>query len=159
MLTLEKVNKKMPEINFYWVGDGQYRDQILQVLGRFDNFHWLGSLQYPDKVREYLTEIDVYALITGMDLAALSLKEAQLMKKPVVATNVGGNPEMMINGKTGFLVEKGNSKQLIEKLSLLLEDGDLAKKMGNEGRKFVEETFNWELITKNFIKIAKSYLK
>ena len=94
-----------------------------------------------------------------MDLAALSLKEAQLMKKPVVATNVGGNPEMMINGKTGFLVEKGNSKQLIEKLSLLLEDGDLAKKMGNEGRKFVEETFNWELITKNFIKIAKSYLK
>jgi glycosyltransferase involved in cell wall biosynthesis len=94
-----------------------------------------------------------------MDLAALSLKEAQLMKKPVVATNVGGNPEMMINGKTGFLVEKGNSKQLIEKLSLLLEDSDLAKKMGNEGRKFVEETFNWELITKNFIKIAKSYLK
>ena len=94
-----------------------------------------------------------------MDLAALSLKEAQLMKKPVVATNVGGNPEMMINGKTGFLVEKGNSKQLIEKLSLLLEDSDLAKKMGNEGHKFVEETFNWELITKNFIKIAKSYLK
>ena len=137
----------------------QYKDKILSVLEKFDNFHWLGSLQYPDKVREYLSEIDVYALITGMDLAALSLKEAQLMKKPVVATNVGGVPEMMINGKTGFLVQQGNYEQIIDKLSLLLEDKELAKKMGNEGRKFVEETFNWELVTKNFIKVVESYLK
>ncbi|KFM20654.1 hypothetical protein AAA799B03_01472, partial [Marine Group I thaumarchaeote SCGC AAA799-B03] len=42
---------------------------------------------------------------------------------------------------------------------LLLEDKKLAKKMGDDGRKFVEEIFNWELITKNFIKIVKSYLK
>jgi glycosyltransferase involved in cell wall biosynthesis len=116
-------------------------------------------LEYPNKVREFLSEIDVYALITGMDLAPLSLKEAQLMKKPVVATNVGGNPEMMIDGKTGFLVEKGNSDQLVDKLSLLLKGGELGQKMGNDGHKFVKETFNWELITKNFIKIAKSYLK
>ena len=66
---------------------------------------------------------------------------------------------MMVDGKTGFLVEKGDHEELIEKLRLLLEDKDLAKKMGNEGRKFIEETFNWELITKNFIKIAESYLK
>ena len=81
------------------------------------------------------------------------------MKKPVVATNVGGVPEMMINGKTGFLVQQGNYEQIIDKLSLLLEDKELAKKMGNEGRKFVEETFNWELVTKNFIKVLESYLK
>ena len=110
-------------------------------------------------MREYLSEIDVYALVTGMDLASLSLKEAQLMKKPVVATNVGGNQEMMVDGKTGFLVEKGNDAQLIEKLRLLLEDVNMAKKMGNEGRKFIEETFNWEIVTKNFIKIMESYLK
>ena len=81
------------------------------------------------------------------------------MKKPVVATNVGGNPEMMVDGKTGFLVDKGNHEQLINKFSLLLEDKNLSKKMGDSGRKFVEEVFNWELITKNFIKIVKSYLK
>ena len=66
---------------------------------------------------------------------------------------------MMVDGKTGFLVEKGNPEQLIDKFSLLLEDEKLAKKMGEDGRKFIEETFNWELITKNFIKIIKSYLK
>ena len=66
---------------------------------------------------------------------------------------------MMIDGKTGFLVQQGNYEQIIDKLSLLLEDKELAKKMGNEGRKFVEETFNWELVTKNFIKVVESYLK
>ena len=94
-----------------------------------------------------------------MDLAPLSLKEAQLMEKPVVATNVGGNPEMMVDGKTGFLVDKGNPEQLIDKFSILLKDETLAKKMGDSGRKFVEDIFNWELITKKFIKILESHLK
>jgi len=159
MLILKKVLEKMPDVNFYWAGDGPLRERILSELDEYENFHWLGDLQYPDKVREYLSEIDVYALITGMDLAPLSLKEAQLMRKPVIATDVGGNSEMMINGKTGFLVEKGNDEQLIEKLRLLLENVDMTKKMGNEGRKFIEETFNWEIVTKNFIKTIESYLK
>jgi len=159
MLILKKVLEKMPDVNFYWAGDGPLRERILSELDEYENFHWLGDLQYPDKVREYLSEIDVYALITGMDLAPLSLKEAQLMRKPVIATDVGGNSEMMINGKTGFLVEKGNDEQLIEKLRLLLENVDMTKKMGNEGRKFIEETFNWEVVTKLFIKTLESYLK
>jgi glycosyltransferase involved in cell wall biosynthesis len=159
MLILKNVLEKMPNTHFYWAGDGPLRERVLSELDQYDNFHWLGNLQYPDKVREYLSEIDVYALITGMDLASLTLKEAQLMKKPVVATNVGGNQEMMIDGKTGFLVQQGNHEQLIDKLSLLLEDKELAKKMGNEGRKFIEDTFNWELVTQNFIKIMESYLK
>ena len=159
MLVLKKVLERMPDVHFYWVGDGPLRERVLSELNGYNNFHWLGRLQYPDKVREYLSEIDVYALITGMDLAPLSLKEAQLMKKPVVATNVGGNQEMMIDGRTGFLVEQGNHKQLVDKLSLLLEDKELAKKMGEQGRKFIEETFNWELVTKKFIKIAESYLQ
>ena len=159
MLILKKVLEKMPGVNFYWAGDGPLRERVLSELDKYDNFHWLGDLQYPDKVREYLSEIDVYALVTGMDLAPLSLKEAQLMKKPVVATNVGGNQEMMVDGKTGFLVQQGSHQQLIDKLSLLLEDKDLAKKMGVEGRKFIEDTFNWELVTKIFIRNIESYLK
>ena len=159
MLILKKVLEKMPSVNFYWAGDGPLRERVLSELDKYDNFHWLGNLQYPDKVREYLSEIDVYALITGMDLAPLTLKEAQLMKKPVIATNVGGNPEMMIDGKTGFLVEQGNHEQIIARLSLLLADKELSKKMGNDGRKFIEDTFNWEFVTKNFIKVVKSHLK
>ena len=159
MLVLENVLKTMPDIHFYWAGDGQYKDKILDRLGKFDNFHWLGSLSYPDKVREYLSEIDIYAIITGMDLAPLSLKEAQLMEKPVVATNVGGNPEMMVDGKTGFLVEEGNADDLFEKLTILFENKEMSIENGSNGRKFIEEKFSMDASAKNFIRILDSYVK
>jgi len=159
MLTLEKVIEKLPNVNFYWAGDGQYKNKILSVLGKFDNFHSLGSLQYPDKVREYLSEIDVYALITGMDLAPLTLKEAQLMEKPVIVSNVGGNPEMMLDNKTGFLVEEGNHNELLEKISLLLNDEQLCLEQGSNGRKFVIKKFSMDESAKNFVRILNTYVK
>jgi glycosyltransferase involved in cell wall biosynthesis len=158
MLILEKVLKEMPDVTFYWVGDGPYREKILPVLEKYDNFKWLGALQYPDKVRQYLTEIDVYALVSGIDMSPLTLLEAQLMKKPVVATNVGGIPELMKDNETGFLVQKGNSEELIEKLLLLLNDKQKRENMGNMGRKFVEENFSWNKIAKEFVKDLKKII-
>jgi len=159
LLVLEKVLEKMPDTNFYWVGDGQYREKITDRLSKFENFKWLGRLEYPDKIREFLETIDVYALITGMDLAPLTLKEAQLMEKPVIATDVGGDKEMMVDGKTGFLVKEGSSNDIIEKLTRLLEDKQMSENMGKEGAKFVKEKFNWEIVAKNFLDIIRPYLK
>ena len=132
---------------------------MLSVLEKHKNFHSLGSLQYPDQVRDFLSEIDVYALITGMDLAPLTLKEAQLMEKPVIATNVGGNPEMMEDKNTGYLVEEGNAFELKEKISTLLNNKELRIEMGRKGRKFIEENFSLEASAKNFLKIIETYLK
>ena len=159
MLILKKVMKELPNVNFYWVGDGVYREKIISQLDEFENFHWLGHLQYPKKVREFLSEIDVYALISGMDLAPLTLKEAQLMKKPVIATDAGGISEMMQNEKTGFLIKEGSSKDLIEKIQILLNNHELALKMGNEGRNFVINTFSWDVIADRFLEFAKNELK
>ena len=159
MLILEEVLKVMPDIMFYWVGDGPYRDKILSKLNKYNNFEWLGSLDYPDKVRQYLSEIDVYGLASGIDMSPLTLQEAQLMKKPVVATNVGGIPELMKDGITGFLVNKGNAKEWIEKLSILLNDKEKRNEMGNLGRQFIEESFSWEKIVTEFINSLQSYVK
>ena len=158
LLVLEKVLEKMPNVNFYWVGDGQYRKKITTKLQKYENFKWLGRLEYPDEIRKFLETIDVYALITGMDLAPLTLKEAQLMEKPVIATDVGGDGEMMINGKTGFLVKEGNAEEIIQRLGKLLEDSEFAIKMGKEGARFVKQEFNWEKVTKNFLEIIKPHL-
>ena len=153
MLILRKVLERMPDVHFYWAGGGPLQDRILSELNTYENFHFLGRLEYPDKVREFFSEIDVYALVTGMDLAPLSLKEAQLMKKPVIATDVGGNPEMMEDGKTGFLVEQGNPEQLIEKIKLLLDNEKMSEQMGENGRRFIEKTYSVEASVRNFIRI------
>ena len=158
MLTLEKAIQSMPKVHFYWAGDGQYKDEILKVLDKFENFHWLGSLSYPEKVRDYLSELDIYAIITGMDTTPLSLKEAQLMETPVIATNVGGNSEIMIDGETGYLIEEGNYKDIIRKITILVDNKELAIKMGKKGREFIEKEFSLDASVKNFLKIVKPYI-
>jgi len=158
MLILEDVLKKLPNIKFYWVGDGPFRKEIMIKLKKYKNFEWLGPLEYPNKVREYLTEIDIYALISGLDMSPLTLLEAQLMKKPVIATNVGGIPELLVDKKTGFLIEKGNSEELIKKIEEILNDPKKIEEMGIQGRKFVEENFSWKIITQRFIDNLKKTL-
>ena len=157
MLILPEILKKMPDVHFYWAGDGVYKDQILPTLEKYDNFHWLGSLEYPDKVREFLSEIDVYALISGIDMSPLTLQEAQLMKKPVIATNVGGIPELMIDKETGYLIEKGNVKDLYEKLSRMINEQKENKKMGEKGKEFITNNFNWDKICKDFLNHLKKH--
>ena len=159
MLVLKSVLKSLPEVTFYWAGDGPYTQKILEELDQFENFVWLGRLQYPDKVREFLSTIDIYALISGMDLAPLTLKEAQLMEKPVLGTNVGGIPEMMSDKQTGFLIKEGDSEDLCDKIKILLNDSKLQQKMGQTGKKFVEGQFSWEIIAQRFLKNIEQYMK
>ena len=157
MKLLPEVLEAMPDVHFYWAGDGVYRDEVLPLLEKYENFHWLGSLEYPDKVREFLTEIDVYALISGIDMSPLTLQEAQLMEKPVVATNVGGIPELMEDGKTGFLVEKGNANDLLEKLSMSVNNLENSNEMGKKGREFVKNNFNLDKICNDFLNHLKKH--
>ena len=157
MLTLENVLKKLPDVKFYWVGDGPFREKILSKLSKYDNFIWLGALEYPKKVRQFLSEIDVYMLISGLDMSPLTLLEAQLMKKPVIATNVGGIPELIIKGSTGEIVEKGDHKQIIKKIQYFLNEKENSKKFGENGRKFVIENFSWDVVTQKFILDLKKF--
>ena len=157
LMVLPEILKKMPDVHFYWAGDGVYRDKVLPLLEKYENFHWLGSLEYPNKVREFLTEIDVYALISGIDMSPLTLQEAQLMEKPVIATNVGGIPELMKDGETGFLIQKNNPNELFEKLSILLNNLENANEMGVKGREFVKNNFNWDKICNDFLNHLKKH--
>ena len=156
MLLLPDIMKKMPEVNFYWAGDGPYQKKILQILEKFDNFHWLGNLDYPGEVRQFLSEIDVYGLLTGIDMSPHTLLEAGLMKKSVIATNVGGVSESCIDNKTCFLIEKNDPQGWIDKISVLLKHKEKMKLMGNEGFEYVNKNFLWGKIAKDFIKILES---
>ena len=156
MLLLPDIMKKMPEVNFYWAGDGPYQKKILQILEKFDNFHWLGNLDYPGEVRQFLSEIDVYGLLTGIDMSPHTLLEAGLMKKSVIATNVGGVSESCVDNKTCFLIEKNDPQGWIDKISVLLKHKEKMKLMGNEGFEYVNKNFLWGKIAEDFINILES---
>ena len=78
------------------------------------------------------------------------------MGKPIVATRVGGNPEAVEDGRTGFLIPPGDPDSLVRALLALCEDSDLRKRMGEAGRKRIEEKF----VLKDMIrKMERLYLE
>jgi len=155
LLILPKILEALPNVNFYLVGDGPFMEKILPSLEKYDNFHWLGSLEYPDKVREFLTEIDVYGLLSGMDMSPHTILEASLMKKPVLATNVGGIPESILNEKTGYLINQGNHYEWIRRISELINDKEKINQIGTNGHNFINENFLWDKIADEFLGMIK----
>ena len=159
MMILTEVLEKMPNVTFYWVGDGPYRDKIIPKLEKFENFKWLGPLEYPKKVRQFLTEIDVYALLSGIDMSPLTLQEAQLMQKPVVATNVGGIPELVKNNETGLLVPANNPQKLAESVNKLLENKQNANQLAKSGYEFIIKNMTWDVILPKYIEFYENLLR
>ena len=153
---LPKILEKFPNVHFYWAGDGPFRDKVLEKLKKFENFHWLGRLEYPNKVREFLSEIDVYALFSGSDMSPHTILEAGLMKKPILATDVGGISESL-EDNMGFLIKENAVNEWIEKISFLINDEEKILEMGKNGYKNTKKKFNWEKIADDFLEIiAKS---
>jgi len=154
---LPEILEKLPDVHFYWAGDGVYKDKVLPLLEKYENFHWLGSLEYPDKVREFLTEIDVYLLLTGLEGLGQTVIEASLMKKPIIATNVGGIPDLVKDGNTGCLIKLGDSKDAISKISFLLKNNSEGVIFGENAYNFVKENFSWSKIALDFSRIMTKH--
>jgi len=142
MLVLPRVMEALPHVTFYWAGDGRYRDRVLAALSGHDNFKWLGTLEYPDKFKEYVSSIDIYGLASCNDMSPYSMKHAMSMERPTIATDVGGISDTVRDGETGFLVRQGDHTGWTEKISLLLGDAKMARDMGKQGRRFVQD--NWD---------------
>jgi len=93
--------------------------------------------------------------MSGLDMLPRTIQEAQAMKKPIIATNVGGISELIENGENGFLIEKNSPNDFVDKAELILNDNKIMKKIGNAGYESVKEKFDWQKITLNF----KEYLR
>ncbi|MBC7720774.1 MAG: glycosyltransferase [Pedobacter sp.] len=83
--------------------------------------------------------LDIVALTSLNEGTPLSLIEAQYCGKPIIATNVGGVKDAVIDGETGFLLNKGDSHGFVEKLTLLVNDADLRNSMGSNAHNFIKE--------------------
>ncbi|MCR4429030.1 MAG: glycosyltransferase family 4 protein [Caldiserica bacterium] len=138
----QKVNEEIPEAMFFFVGDGPYlndlqRETLKRGLQRTVKF--TGFRKDPLDVVEALDVIVLTSLSEGLPVTLL---EAMALKKPVVATRVGGVPEVVKDGVTGFLVPSGDSQGFSRVLISLFKNHDLMREMGERGRKWVEENFS-----------------
>jgi len=149
---LRLVNKELGHEAFYAIilGSDQGRKIYSKKLKRLmEQYRLINQLKFIKHCRNMplaykISDLIISASIEPETFGRVSV-EAQSMKKPIIASNIGGSKETIINDKTGFLFESENpeslSKKIIEVLNL---DESTLKSMGNEGRKNVIKKFNVE---------------
>jgi glycosyltransferase involved in cell wall biosynthesis len=97
---------------------------------------------YRSDVPALLAAADVFVLPSRIEGLPLTVLEAMAAARPAVATRVGGTPEAVVDGETGLLVPLGDVEALAAALDSLLGDPDLARRLGEAGRRRVEERFS-----------------
>ena len=124
----------------------------LNELGVADRFIFTG---HRDDVPRLIAAMDLCVLCTHREGFPLSILEAMAMGKPVVATNVGGIPEIVRPGATGYLHQHGNSKELAAAVLTLIENPAEARRMGETAREDVRQNHSRQKFADE---IAKAYL-
>jgi glycosyltransferase involved in cell wall biosynthesis len=144
------VQRRLPDARFLIVGDGPERgrsEQWSRELGLSDCVHFLGSR--PD-IPRWLAALDVFALTSHNEANPVSILEAMSCGLPVVAPRVGSISESVAEEKSGFLVEPGNEYEQARCWMTLLQDRQLARKMGQAGRRTVLESWSLDRMVRGY---------
>jgi glycosyltransferase involved in cell wall biosynthesis len=150
LLAFRRVIERVPDVHFY-IATGERRNQpyfplVEEKLGGLGNVHFLEDVSWPEGVRRLLSACDMYILASGLDCCPTTVLEASLMEKPVLASKIGGVPEIVAEGETGWTLGNNDVQGWAEKIRLLANDRSLSALMGKKGRLWVSERFTWEKI-------------
>jgi glycosyltransferase involved in cell wall biosynthesis len=155
--SMSLVTRKFKNAKFIIAGKGLSNEMKKLVsyaakLGVKDNIVFTGY--FPDKKLPRLYQAaDIFAFSTFYENLPFAVLEALSTGLPVVTTNVGGIPEMIEDGKNGFLVEPFNSRELADRILYYLEHPAVASEMALLARKTIENQFDWRLIVKKVVKV------
>jgi glycosyltransferase involved in cell wall biosynthesis len=135
------------------VGDGPTAPELKAMserLGIINRIQWKGS-KSPVEVAELMRNSDILCLPSYMEGRPNVVNEAMASGIPVISTRTGGIPDMLVEGKTAFLIEPGDVPKLAHYLRILVSDCDLRWRMGQAGYDFIRESgTSWDVTAEQF---------
>jgi phosphatidylinositol alpha-1,6-mannosyltransferase len=135
------------------IGTGSRLDEyvaLVQTLGIEEEVHFLGHVDH-SKLPAHYASAHLFVLPSRMENFPLVLLEAMAGGLPVVATAVGGVPEMVVHGETGLLIPPNDPQALAEAINSLLDDPERMEAMGAKGRQRVMERFTWDKVAERMV--------
>jgi L-malate glycosyltransferase len=137
-----RVLRHCPDTYLVIVGHGTEESGLIalsQSLGIHEHTLFLGARR---DVADLLHVLDIFALSSLSEGMSVTLLEAMGAGLPIVATRVGGNPEVVKDQETGYLVQKNNDQEMADKLIKLLQDNETRQRMGLAGRQRADTMFS-----------------
>lgn len=151
----EMVLEYRDDVTFLAIGDGENLEKCMAMV-RPQVFSHVKFLGKQSDVESFVNMFDIGVLATYSEGISNSILEYMALGKPVVASDNNGTRELVVNGKTGFLVTPNDIKDLHSKIKLLLDRKNLATRMGNRGRDQIARFFSLEKMTLSFIDLYKT---
>jgi len=136
--------RSLSDVGAVVVGDGPERVILIEVSERLKLTERIFFVGHQEDVWPWLAALDVFVLCSDWEGMSNALLEAMAARLPVVATAVGGTPDVVVDGVTGLLVPPRDPPALAKAVVRLLRDPDLRHRMGEAGRERVEEHFSLE---------------
>ncbi len=136
------VKQKRPEVRLEIAGDGACMPDLRKLTAKLGLEEAVCFHGQSDEVPKLLARSKLFVLSSLTEGISLTILEAMARGLPVVATNVGGNPEVVEDGETGLLVPSQSPEQLAEAILRLSQDSERCEEMGRAGRARVEAHFN-----------------
>lgn len=158
LYAVAEIIKCYPTAKFMFLGYGPLKDKLkdltleLNIQNKVMFFDSAAT-----RVTEFLSILDVYVLPSLSEGLSITLLEAMAMNKPIVATNVGGNSEVIIDYETGILVPAADSGRLSQAIITVLQDNNLALRIAANARKRVEEKFSINTMLRDIEQIYDSF--
>jgi glycosyltransferase involved in cell wall biosynthesis len=156
---LKEIRKEKPQARLVIVGEGYLMESLKTLAGLMELSDAVTFTGFTKDVPQIIATFDVAVLPSYFEGMGRVLLEAMAMEKPVVGTAVGGIPDLIEQGSNGCLVSPGNEKELASALLKILNDKDLAARMGQAGRKKMTDRFSAESMVRSIEKVYSELLE
>ena len=155
---MPKILKEVLNAKLIFAGEGRMREELEKRANRLGIEKYIQFVGFVEENLKplYYTAADIFCLpsTTSHESFGIVNLEAMACSVPIVASKIGGVPDVIKDGKNGLLVPPNDSKTLADAILYLLENDDVREKMGKSGRKEVED-YSWEKIAEETEKVYK----
>lgn len=139
-----------PNFQLIIAGEGDQKEALEERAKELDLGNIVRFLGFCKDIPNLLDAIDVYVCSSLSEGLSLSILEAMAVSRPVVATDVGGNREIVVPDDSGFLVPPCDTSSLVGRIAELFDSSELRERFGRRGREIVEERFSLEKMVRNY---------
>ena len=151
--------KATSNVRFIFVGDGYLRAELEKAVEEKGLKNYVIFTGFRADIPEITAIFDLAVLASFFEGLGRVLLEAMVLGKPVVASRVGGIPEVVIEGVNGFLVSPDDPQALARQIVKLLKDEDLRRRMGQAGKRMIDERFSAKRMVGDIVNVYEELLK
>ena len=146
------------DVKLLLVGEGPNRQKIEELIKKLGLSQQVKMLGFRGDIPNLLALSDCFVLSSESEGLSCSITEAMASGLPIVATDVGGNKELVVNEQSGYLVPPNNQDLFAKKMQQIIDNDIKRKKFGLEAKKIAQEKFSFDIMIDKYIEIYKKLL-